>query len=897
MRRARINLHRMWRHSHWFQISTVLAAAAAAGCAVERDRHATATKNRLSSQNLGSYSDMFLSSYVNIISPRHVACESFLGKWFKGRSTLADMDSLRDKRWLKTVYSVDWKSPLGEGGFGAVYPATNKKTNEKVALKKISKEFTDDEGFRQEMEALLKIRKAGGHPNLCGLHENFDEGGYFYLALDLISGGEMFDHLINSGPYSEADAARLIRGVASALSFLHGIDIVHCDLKPENLMLSTDSTTDSTVKIIDFGTSQVLDDNDVAAVSASEVGTTPAYCPPEVLMSGAAKKSPSMDMWAVGVILYVMLVGLHPFDLRGDAPDEVICDRVVNRESPPLRNSRYTRHLSDSAIDLIERLLCWDEESRLTADEMLQHPWVQGVTAKKSKIWGSDSKLSKLKPFRSRLEARVFQDFLSRSDDGGKDTGASKMSLIEHSFRKLDRNSKGFVTVQDAGNGLDEVVDTEGEELSLTTFSALLSEHMQNLFLKKGDILFKEGDEGKDMYFINSGVVEVVTEGGYRTTLKAGDYVGEGALLSHKKRSGTVRCTTPVHAIKITKEYFEKYLSASGSELNLRMLETSKSRDISRELFDGFSSLLSQNMKNKSFKSGDVIYKEGDKGRDMFFIKSGTVSVTNKDGFRATLKQGDFVGEGALIKHKPRSGTVTCLTPVEAMFISRSYFEKYMASSDANLRSKMYKESKRRDLSRIRTILGQQKYLRTLKISKGDLLFKEGDSTKNLYIVIDGEVDLETGNKTALKAREGDVVGEHSLIFESPRNSSARCATNECDVVEIGPRAFRGFLESSASLKDSLADLCYQREFQKAVVLYTKKDFPETEAELRDAFAKISGGGKRSIVLKDVQRLIKNMNPRTSQEAIKTIFLAVDLGGKGSIDFETFKVLFFNTRR
>lgn len=277
----------------------------------------------------------------------------------------------------------------------------------------------------------------------------------------------------------------------------------------------------------------------------------------------------------------------------------------------------------------------------------------------------------------------------------------------------------------------------------------------------------------------------------------------------------------------------------------------------------------------------------------MLFIKSGIVSVTNKDGFRATLKQGDFVGEGALLSNKPRTGTVTCLTPVEGMSISRDYFEKFMASSNTDLRLKMYKENKSREQSRMQMILRQQKHLRPLKFSKGDLLYKEGDTTKNLYIMMDGEVDLEVGKLTASRAKGGDVVGEHSLIFESPRNASARCVTDECNMVEIGPRAFRSLLDSSASLKDALGDLGCQREFQKAVVLYTKKDFPTTEKELSDAFATIQENRNSAIILKDAERLLKNMNPSLSEEEIKEIFQALDLGGRGSVNFETFKVLFF----
>jgi Protein kinase domain len=111
----------------------------------------------------------------------------------------------------------------GEGGFGAVYLATDKQTGEFVAVKKISKRYTDDSSFQQEMNSLLHIRQSGGHPNICSLRENFDEGDFFYLVIDLVRGGEMFDRLIEEGAYSEADAARLVQEVGSALLFLHGI--------------------------------------------------------------------------------------------------------------------------------------------------------------------------------------------------------------------------------------------------------------------------------------------------------------------------------------------------------------------------------------------------------------------------------------------------------------------------------------------------------------------------------------------------------------------------------------------------------------------------------------------------------------------------------------------------
>ena len=168
------------------------------------------------------------------------------------RLTLRRMNSEATENTVEALYKID-PDPLGEGAYGEVYFATNKRTGEGVALKKISKEYTDELEFQREMNALLHIRACGGHPNICQLRENFEEDDNFILILDLIRGGEMFEYLIDNGAYSEWEAARLIREVASALTFLHGVGIIHADLKPENILLSSKNKDEATVKIVDFG--------------------------------------------------------------------------------------------------------------------------------------------------------------------------------------------------------------------------------------------------------------------------------------------------------------------------------------------------------------------------------------------------------------------------------------------------------------------------------------------------------------------------------------------------------------------------------------------------------------------------------------------------------------------
>jgi len=469
---------------------------------------------------------------------------------------------------------VDWSNPLGEGAFGAVYLAKDLKTGEAVAVKKIGKKFTDDVSFQREMNALLHVRKSGGHPNIYSLRENFNEGNHYILVFDLVSGGEMFDHLVSQGAYSEADAARLVREVASALAFLHGIDCVHGDLKPENLMLSTKQSSDSVIKLVDFGCAQVTTKDSAFQLAKGgkkgETANTPAYCPPEVLDKKGAKSTidPSFDMWSLGTILYIMLTGMHPFDLEGNASDEEIKQAIVKGKSPPLKDSPITAHLSPDAINVIQKLLTWNPKKRMTAIQMLEHPWVRGETARRDKIADSDKKLSMYRIFKSRLEAQVFEDIVNWSDS--KDDGVAKRtSLIERSFQSFDPQHKGYITAKDLKKLTekhDGSVSIEIQEdvtpLSLSGFSDLLSDHMKNKFFPKGHVIYREGDKGNHIYFINSGTVEVSTKDGSNTKRSQGDFFGEGALLSREKiRSGTIKCVTPVHVIQIDKTYFDKYLS------------------------------------------------------------------------------------------------------------------------------------------------------------------------------------------------------------------------------------------------------------------------------------------------------------------------------------------------
>ena len=473
--------------------------------------------------------------------------------------------------------------------------------------------------------------------------------------------------------------------------------------------------------------------------------------------------------------MYIMLVGAHPFDPEGTATDEELNQRVLSKKGPPLKNNPMSAHLSPSAIDLIEKLTHWNPKKRLTAYETLQHPWVRGETATTSKIANSDKRLSAYRKYKSRLEAAVFRSMVEWSDEANVGDIAKKTCLIERSFQMLDEDNKGYLTTEvlkRLGTG-SSVADEDDAQLSLSGFSDLLSENMKNRFFPAGHTVYREGDRGDNMYFINSGRVEVSMKDGFTAVTEQGDFFGEGALLSKDgRRSGTIKCLTPVHAIEISKEYFEKYLSeGSGAEL----------------------------------------------------------SVREKD--------------------------------------------------------------KTRKRARAKTVLASTKNLREATIPRGQYLYKQGEPGTELFIIEKGKVDVMVDQHKVFEIKPGNLCGEHALVFNKPRNTSAICSTDECKVQIMTAKDFHKIRNKSV-VKDSLQELTMRREFQKALVFATKKAFPTKESELREAFEAADYNRSGKIDLSDVSIMLKNMDKTLSGNDIEAIMTSLDLDGSGFVSWEEFKRIF-----
>jgi len=306
----------------------------------------------------------------------------------------------------------------------------------------------------------------------------------------------------------------------------------------------------------------------------------------------------------------------------------------------------------------------------------------------------------------------------------------------------------------------------------------------------------------------------------------------------------------------------------------------------------GFSELLSKNMKNVYLPAGHVIFKEGDEGESMFFINSGRVEITTNAGFKATTEQGDFFGEGALLKKQgKRSATVKCVTPIHAIEIGRDYFEKYVDSA-LEIELAIAERDRLRRQERAKSILGIQNRMQREVIQKGDYVYKQEEEGDDIFLLDEGKVDIDVNGQSVFKVGAGELFGEYSTIFGRPRNTSARCLSDKCKIEVMVMDDFKKIVQSNPDVRDGLRDVVFRREFQKALVYATKKAFPSTEKELRATFDILDLDRSQAIDFDEVRSLLKNMDPSFSNSDIANIMKSLDLDSGGSIEWAEFRRIF-----
>ncbi|XP_055411451.1 calcium/calmodulin-dependent protein kinase type IV, partial [Bubalus kerabau] len=247
----------------------------------------------------------------------------------------------------------------------------------------------DKKIVRTEIGVLLRL----SHPNIIKLKEIFETPTEISLVLELVTGGELFDRIVEKGYYSERDAADAVKQILEAVAYLHENGIVHRDLKPENLLYATPAP-DAPLKIADFGLSKIVEHQ----VLMKTVCGTPGYCAPEILRGCAY--GPEVDMWSVGIITYILLCGFEPFyDERGD---QFMFRRILNCEYYFI--SPWWDEVSLNAKDLVRKLIVLDPKKRLTTFQALQHPW---VTGKAANFVHMDTAQKKLQEFNARRKLKA----------------------------------------------------------------------------------------------------------------------------------------------------------------------------------------------------------------------------------------------------------------------------------------------------------------------------------------------------------------------------------------------------------------------------------------------------------------------------------------------------------
>lgn len=255
---------------------------------------------------------------------------------------------------------------LGSGSFATVKLAEHRDDNSKWAIKCIQKgALTHEDTLALEVE--VSVLSKMSHPNIVQLREIFDCPKVFYLVMELMEGGELFDRIVEKEKYTEKEAQSVVRNLAEALDYCHDLKVVHRDLKPENLLYKS-SAPDAKIKIADFGLAKLLDDETIMMKTACG---TPGYVAPEILENKLYDSK--VDMWSLGVILYILLCGFPPF--YDDNNAKLFAQIKSGKFSYP---KEYWKNVTEEAKDLINRLLVVDPAARLDAKGVLAHKWLHG---------------------------------------------------------------------------------------------------------------------------------------------------------------------------------------------------------------------------------------------------------------------------------------------------------------------------------------------------------------------------------------------------------------------------------------------------------------------------------------------------------------------------------------
>uniref|UniRef100_A0AAY5F1X0 Ribosomal protein S6 kinase n=1 Tax=Electrophorus electricus TaxID=8005 RepID=A0AAY5F1X0_ELEEL len=285
-----------------------------------------------------------------------------------GAAAVARCAMMKDSPFYMN-YEMDLKEvALGEGSFSICRQCTHKKSEQKYAVKIVSKRME-----AQTKKEIAALKLCDGHPNIVKLHEIYHDQLHTYLVLELLRGGELLERIRRKQHFSETEASRIMRRLVSAVSHMHDVGVVHRDLKPENLLF-TDESESSEIKVIDFGFARLKPPDDQLLKTPC---FTLQYAAPEILTYDGYDES--CDLWSLGVILYTMLSGQVPFQCQEKSLTRTSAEEIMKKikQGDFSFQGEAWKNVSQQAKELIQELLTVDPTKRLKMCELRYNAWLQ----------------------------------------------------------------------------------------------------------------------------------------------------------------------------------------------------------------------------------------------------------------------------------------------------------------------------------------------------------------------------------------------------------------------------------------------------------------------------------------------------------------------------------------
>nr|XP_056715929.1 calcium/calmodulin-dependent protein kinase type II subunit beta isoform X1 [Euleptes europaea] len=351
---------------------------------------------------------------------------------------------------------------IGKGAFSVVRRCVKLCTGHEYAAKIINTKKLSARDH-QKLEREARICRLLKHSNIVRLHDSISEEGFHYLVFDLVTGGELFEDIVAREYYSEADASHCIQQILEAVLHCHQMGVVHRDLKPENLLLAS-KCKGAAVKLADFGLAIEVQGDQQAWFGFAG---TPGYLSPEVLRKEAYGKP--VDIWACGVILYILLVGYPPFwDEDQHKLYQQIKAGAYDFPSPEWDT------VTPEAKNLINQMLTINPAKRITAHEALKHPWVCQRSTVASMMHRQET-VECLKKFNARrkLKGAILTTMLAtRNFSVGRQTTApatmsaaasgATMGLVEQAKSLLNKKTDGVKAQTNSTKGSAGVTSPKG---------------------------------------------------------------------------------------------------------------------------------------------------------------------------------------------------------------------------------------------------------------------------------------------------------------------------------------------------------------------------------------------------------------------------------------------------